>query len=885
MPLPDGAYCYAIRAVERFERECYPYGGGAASTKNRSLWKGWWATVLLPTAVFSGMLGGLQAQAGETSSEPTKPNIVWIMADDLGYGDLGAYGQTKILTPRLDRMAAEGIRFTNTYAGASTCSPSRAVLMTGLHQGHVSVALNYFLHELPLKEADITVADMLRDAGYATAAIGKWGLGVASSTGAPWKQGFSYYFGYPSQKAAHNYYPEVLEGTNGSQTSLDNVVARSGDNAIATRRNEYSHDLLVSKALSWVETNYESGPFFLYLALTIPHANEWGEPLLDLLPEDLAEHRAREGMEVPDVGIYADRTWAEPLKGTAAMIGRLDDSVGQVLDKLSALGIDDDTIVFFTSDNGPHDSGGNDPAFFDSGGPFRGLKRDLYDGGIRVPMIVRWPTEIPAGRVSDLVWHFADFLPTAAALAGTEVPDGLDGVNVLDSLRGEDSQHGDRFLYWRNYTAPKARAARWGRWKAVQPRSDGAFQAFELYDLDTDPGESVDLAFWRQGVVANLLEYLRDKVPPENLHPVFSTEYLLEVAAPQTFVGTVVAEDGDDTIESYSIVDGADRDVFAITEAGGLSFAAAPNFDQPLDRASTTPANEANNNEYVVVIEARSGSDERARSSRQTIIVKVTPSPPSPPPPSPPPPSPPPPSPPPSPPPPSPPPPSPPPSPPPPPPPPPPPSPPQAAITVNADCVERLCKVPTGVPLTFEDTSTGSVLLRRWQFGTGSPPRRSRRVQHAWSEPGFYEVVLWTGDRTNESTASLTFLVEASAPAGTCVADSRTACLHDSRYAVGVDWWADGGESNQASVVHAGTNDSALFWFFQSDNWEVLIKVLGACGLNGHMWVSAASVTDRGFSIRVADTVTGSVKEYRNEPGARAPAVMDTTAFPRACEP
>ncbi|MYB17947.1 MAG: PKD domain-containing protein, partial [Holophagales bacterium] len=212
--------------------------------------------------------------------------------------------------------------------------------------------------------------------------------------------------------------------------------------------------------------------------------------------------------------------------------------------------------------------------------------------------------------------------------------------------------------------------------------------------------------------------------------------------------------------------------------------------------------------------------------------------------------------------------------------------PPRAAITTVAACDARgVCRARTGVPVAFEDTSTGTVRSRRWDFGEGSGSRRSGAVEHAWSEPGFYEVTLWTSNGTDESTASLTFLVEASDPAGTCVADAETLCLLDSRYAVGVEWWTAGGESAEASVVHAGTNDSGLFWFLGPDNWEVLVKVLDACELNGNVWVFAASTTDLGYSIRVTDTVSGIVKDYRNEPGMPAPATTDGEAFPGSCQP
>ena len=354
------------------------------------------------------------------------PNIIWIMADDLGYGDLGSYGQTQILTPNLDRMASEGMRFTDAYSGAPICAPSRSVLMTGQHAGRTRVWWNY---SLGLWDEDVTVAELLGASGYATALIGKWGLGEEDSPGVPWRQGFDHFFGYLNQSHAHNYYPEFLIRNPGTRVPLNNIVVPAPYNdrdlyGVATQREDYSHDLFISDALDWVESR-KNTPFFLYLALTIPHANT--AALRRVIPARLAGHRERIGMEVPDAGAYQNEDWPGPQKGTAAMITRMDAGVGQIIDKLKELNIDEQTIVFFTSDNGPHSQGGNDSRFFNSNGPLQGEKESLHDGGIRVPMIVRWPGRVSAGTVSNLVWHFADFLPTMAELVGFENPDGIDG--------------------------------------------------------------------------------------------------------------------------------------------------------------------------------------------------------------------------------------------------------------------------------------------------------------------------------------------------------------------------------------------------------------------------------------------------------------------------
>ena len=442
------------------------------------------------------------------SGEP--PNIVWILADDLGYGDLGSYGQRRIQTPRLDRMASEGMRFTDAYAGFTVCAPSRSVLMTGQHTGHTRVRRN---GSPGLLDEDLTVAELLREEGYSTALIGKWGLGMEDSPGAPWQQGFDYFYGYLSQGHAHNFYPEFLM-RNAERVPLRNVVARSSRynamSGVATERIDYSHDLLMEEALRWIELNAD-GPLFLYLALTIPHANNEaggragrGDPGVSNVEADLGAHRERIGMEVPDTGIYQAEDWPGPQKGTAAMITRMDTGIGQVFDLLSRLGLDKRTIVFFSSDNGPHAEGGNDPFFFDSNGALQGYKRTLHDGGIRVPAIARWPGQVPAGAVSEVPWYFADFLPTVADLVGFEVPDGIDGKSILPALLGQNTETDDRFLYWGG-TPGNAEAVRWGKWKALR---EGPDEPLELFDLATDIGEETDVGSDNPDVVAAILEYM-----------------------------------------------------------------------------------------------------------------------------------------------------------------------------------------------------------------------------------------------------------------------------------------------------------------------------------------------------------------------------------------
>lgn len=444
------------------------------------------------------LLVGLVAAPAWAAPRKRPPNVIFVLADDLGYGDLGSYGQRRIKTPYLDRMAAEGTRFTQVYAGSTVCAPSRSVLMTGQHTGHTRIRGNA---RHPLEPGDVTVAEVLKARGYRTALVGKWGLGEAGSTGVPLRKGFDEFFGYLNQRHAHNTYPTFL-WRNEEKVPLRNVVPdEDKDHAgVATKRVDFSHDLFTDEALAFVERNRER-PFFLYLAYTIPHANNEGKD---------------RGIEVPDLGIYKDEPWPENERAFAAMITRLDRDMGRLFERLAALGIDEQTIVFFSSDNGPHAEGGHDAQYFDSNGPLRGIKRDLYEGGIRVPMIVRWPGRVPAGRVSDAIWYGADFLPTAAALAGARPPRGIDGVNVLPVLLGQKKDLPERTLYWEFHERGFSQALRRGKWKLVR-RGPGA--PSELYDLSTDVGEERDLAARHPDVVARLEKLLKNARTESTLWP------------------------------------------------------------------------------------------------------------------------------------------------------------------------------------------------------------------------------------------------------------------------------------------------------------------------------------------------------------------------------
>jgi arylsulfatase A-like enzyme len=424
--------------------------------------------------------------ASSAPVQQRKPNIIFILADDLGYGDLGCYGQKRIKTPNLDRMAREGMRFTQHYAGSTVCAPSRCVLMTGLHTGHCYIRGNA---RMDLRPSDVTVAKLLKKAGYATGLIGKWGLGQEGGTGVPTKQGFDYFYGYLDQGHAHNYYPTFLFRKE-ERISLSNVVPNEGKagQGVATKKVQYSHDLFTQEALQFVDSHSE-GPFFLYLAYTIPHANN---------------EAGKKGMEVPDYGIYKDKDWPEPQKGHAAMISRMDGDIGRLFERLKKHGLDDNTIIFFSSDNGPHREGGADPDFFDSNGPLRGIKRALYEGGIRVPLLVRWPGKVKPARVSDHLSGFWDFLPTAAELAGVEIPENIDGISFLPSLLGKkQKQH--KSLYWEFHEQGGKQALRMGKWKAVRLNvKNNPDNPLELYDLEKDIAEQHNLAEQHPDIVKQM---------------------------------------------------------------------------------------------------------------------------------------------------------------------------------------------------------------------------------------------------------------------------------------------------------------------------------------------------------------------------------------------
>ncbi|MGL6095590.1 MAG: arylsulfatase [Fimbriiglobus sp.] len=433
------------------------------------------------------------AVLGDAGAADLKPNIVLILADDLGYGDLGCYGQTKIKTPNLDRLAADGVRFTQCYAGSTVCAPSRCALMTGLHTGHCRVRGNGGggnpRMNVALTKSDPCVADVLKRAGYATALVGKWGLGEENSPGVPNLKGFDFFYGYLNQVHAHNYYPDFL-WRNWRKEPLQN--GPSGASNVTSKRAEYAPDLCRAEAEKFIADNHDR-PFFLYFATTLPHANN-EKTRLD-----------GNGNEVPTDAPYTDEKWPQPEKDKASMITRLDADVGALLAALTKHGLDDKTLVLFVSDNGPHKEGGNDPAFFASSGPLRGIKRSLHEGGIRIPAIARWPGVTKPGSVSDHVWAFWDFMPTAADIAGVAGPVTTDGLSILPTLtrRGEQVRH--RYLYWEFHEGGFQQAVRERDWKAIRP---GPGKPLRLYNLKADPGEATDVAEQNPAIVKGFEETL-----------------------------------------------------------------------------------------------------------------------------------------------------------------------------------------------------------------------------------------------------------------------------------------------------------------------------------------------------------------------------------------
>jgi arylsulfatase A-like enzyme len=421
-----------------------------------------------------GFLSALTAAAA--AQTPRLPNVIFVMADDLGYADIGCYGQRDILTPHIDSLATDGLRFRQVYAGSTVCAPSRCCLMTGKHTGHATVRGNAEPH-VPLLPSEVTLAQIFHRAGYRTGAFGKWGLGTPPNTYAlPTHKGFDKFFGYLHQVHAHTYFPDML---------WDGEHEHYFEPNFGGQRKVYSHDQITERALQFIDENKEK-PFFLYAPFTPPHGR----------------------FEAPNDAPYSDKSWPPQARMIASMITRLDDSVGKILERLRRYNLERDTIVIFTSDNGPGKAGVD---HFKANGPLRGFKRDLYEGGIRVPFVIRWPGHITPG-VSDEVFAFWDMLPTFAELCRQPVPKGLDGVSVWNAMTGKGpAPNQDRHFYWEFHERGFQQAVRWKNWKGVRQKPDSGV---EVYDLAADPAESTNVASANPQIAAKLTRLIETSRTP-----------------------------------------------------------------------------------------------------------------------------------------------------------------------------------------------------------------------------------------------------------------------------------------------------------------------------------------------------------------------------------
>jgi arylsulfatase A-like enzyme len=452
------------------------------------------------TAFALASLFTVQAKAQQQAKQK-RPNIIFIVADDLGYGNLTSFNPTsKIPTPNIDKIGKEGTKFTQFYSGSTVCAPSRCALMTGKTMGNAYIRGNT---REPIREQDTTLAQRLQANGYATGMYGKWGLGEENTTGSPEKKGFDAFYGYLNQTHAHNYFTSYLYEVKNRQ--LKEVKVDSA---------QYAEDLIIDHALDFVKTNKDK-PFFLYLPLTIPHA-ELRVPDKLLKPFLNADGTSKFEPETPFEGHNQYDPQAKPHAAFAAMITKLDSDVGRVLDLVKKLGLDDNTYVFFTSDNGPHKEGGGDPVYFNSSGPLRGIKRDLYEGGIRVPLLVKAPGKIPVGKTSNVAWAFWDVLPTIAQITNTPSPSNIDGLSFVNALQGKpQKQH--EYLYWQFNEGKLKEALIKDNWKLVRFKAKGKAEELELYNLSNDIGEKNNLAASNAAKVQELKALLgKAKTPADN---------------------------------------------------------------------------------------------------------------------------------------------------------------------------------------------------------------------------------------------------------------------------------------------------------------------------------------------------------------------------------
>jgi len=457
----------------------------------------------LPCLAAVVLVANSWAQLPNPPPRSDKPNIILIVADDLGYGDLGCYGQKQIQTPNIDRLATNGMRFTSFYAGSTVCAPSRCSLMTGMHTGHATIRGN--IPKASLAAGDISFPQLLHPT-YNTGLVGKWGLGDEGSPGLPNLKGFIFFGGYLNQTRAHDYYAPYLDRFDTSE-GLRRLEVRANVNA---GQGSYLPDMFQKYALNFIRINrpapFNPGfPFLLVYTPTIPHANN-----------ELGRQTGN-GMQVPDDKPYSGEDWPQAEKNKAAMITRLDSYVGEILAQIEQFNQVSNTLILFTSDNGAHKEGGVDPDFFHSSGPLRGIKRDLYEGGVRVPMLAVWPGKISAGQVSDEPWAFWDLLPTLCEIGGAKIPKGIDGISYLPTLLGQSQTNRHEYLYWELHESGFKQAVRAGDWKAVRV---GAGMPLELYNLSKDLGETKNVAAQNPDVVTQMEEYLksaRTDTPPWNV--------------------------------------------------------------------------------------------------------------------------------------------------------------------------------------------------------------------------------------------------------------------------------------------------------------------------------------------------------------------------------
>lgn len=463
------------------------------------------STLLL---IHTGMAEAQQKPAGNS-----KPNIILIVADDLGYGNLGCYGQQKVATPNIDQLATSGMRFTQFYSGTTVCAPSRASLMTGMHTGHTPIRGNRGFKpegQFPLPDSSLTMAEVLKQNGYITAAFGKWGMGYPGSAGEPLKQGIDRFYGYNCQSEAHNYYPDHLWD---NDKRIDFPGNRTSDSM-------YSGDQIHQAAMDFLQQQKGDKPYFLFLPYTLPHGD------LDVPRDTMYQYYVKLFNEppLPPDAPSKGRFEPYPHAAFAAMIRRLDRYVGEIHRFVKQSGQADNTLIIFTSDNGPHREDGGDPEFFDANGVFRGIKRDMYEGGIRVPFIASWQGKIKAGTMNELPAAWWDLFPTFQQLAHIPVSKNIDGISIVSALTGKPQQTHE-YLYWEFHEQGGKQAVRYGNWKGVRLNVSTESDApIELYDLTSDPAEQHNIAAAHPDIVKKIASFMQQAHVPDANWPLLPGE-------------------------------------------------------------------------------------------------------------------------------------------------------------------------------------------------------------------------------------------------------------------------------------------------------------------------------------------------------------------------